>query len=139
MVVVVGGRLEGGAVVVVERRRRTACLGAGGLEWKACVFDDGGRGGRAKESGGEENKQLMLMHSDDGKSVEWDKKGCMQHTGHVWVTARAPCVWGCQIRFLSKHTLKARGARWTCCWPRTIVRQASGLIRSAALNMAGCF
>lgn len=40
-------------MVVVERRRRTACLGAGGLEWKACVFDDGGGGGEGgKESGG---------------------------------------------------------------------------------------
>jgi len=56
--VVVGGRLEGGTVVMVfelvERRRRTACLGARGLEWKACAFDDGGWwGGGGGKGGGE--------------------------------------------------------------------------------------
>jgi len=63
--VVVGGRLEGGTVVMVfelvERRRRTACLGARGLEWKACAFDDGGWWGGGE--GNEEERGIVLIRN----------------------------------------------------------------------------
>lgn len=45
--------MEGGTVVVglevvvvVERRRRTACLGAGGMLWKACSVGEDEEAGR---------------------------------------------------------------------------------------------